>query len=186
MSHLLSVISCREKNLKCSNLFAGALLLLPCILYFQYSTGPQKLDINSLSNLYSNYKTSLSTMSGNIAASVYPLGQPSSMSLVDIQCTSGSASMTLHPIVNDPQASLRNLSTNFRGSSGGLSIRFPSTWEGEVISHLSNGSVRHAWEDLRVVNDGLRFRATKGNGSGQLNIWYVHLGIILPIFGTGS
>ena len=79
--------------------------------------------------------------------------------------------MTLHPYIDSPQASLRTLSTDFRGSSGGLRIQLPSTWEGEVTSHLSNGRVRHEWEGLRVLEDGPMFRAMKGNGLGKLNIW---------------
>ena len=79
--------------------------------------------------------------------------------------------MTLHPYIDSPQASLRTLSTDFRGSSGGLRIQLPSTWEGEVTSHLSNGRVRHEWEGLRVLKDGPMFRAMKGNGLGKLNIW---------------
>ncbi|CAF9925073.1 MAG: hypothetical protein ALECFALPRED_002896 [Alectoria fallacina] len=110
-------------------------------------------------------------MSGNIAASLYPLRQPRSMSHVDIRCMSGSTSLILHPYVDSPRASLRTLSTDFRGSSGGLNVRFPSTWEGEVMSHLNSGRVRYEWEGLRVLKDGPRFRATKGNGLGQLNIW---------------
>lgn len=110
-------------------------------------------------------------MSGNITASLYPLGPPSSMSHVDVRCMSGSTSLVLHPYVKSPQASLRTLSTDFRGGSGGLKIRFPPTWEGEVISHLNVGSVRHEWEGLRVLRDGPRFTATKGSGLGQLNIW---------------
>lgn len=121
--------------------------------------------------LVHNSKTALSTMSGNIAASLYPLGQPSSMSHVDVRCMSGSTSLILHPYVNSPQASLRTLSTDFRGASGGLEVCFPSTWEGEVMSHLNSGTVTHGWEGLRVLREGPRFTATKGNGLGQLNIW---------------
>lgn len=39
------------------------------------------------------------------------------------------------------------------------------------MSHLNSGTVRHEWEGLRVLRDGPRFTATKGNGLGQLNIW---------------
>ena len=60
---------------------------------------------------------------------------------------------------------------DFRGGSGGLKVCFPTTWEGEVMSHLKSGTVRHEWEGLRVLRDGPRFTATKGNGLGQLNIW---------------
>lgn len=79
--------------------------------------------------------------------------------------------MILHPYINSPQASLRSLSMDFRGSSGALKVHLPSTWEGEVISHLSSGRVRHEWEGLRVLQDGPKFTAMKGNGLGQLNIW---------------
>ncbi|CAD6572673.1 MAG: hypothetical protein ASARMPREDX12_005361 [Alectoria sarmentosa] len=121
--------------------------------------------------LVHNSETTLSTMSGNIAASVYPLRRPSSMSHVDVRCMSGSTSLILHPYLDNPRASLRTLTTDFRGSSGGLHVRLPSTWEGAVMSHLNSGRVRHEWEGLRVLKDGPRFAATKGNGLGQLNIW---------------
>lgn len=121
--------------------------------------------------LVHNYKTYVSTMTGSIAASLYPLGQPSSKSHVDVRCMSGSTSITLHPCVSCPQAGLRGISTDFRGSSGGLKVRFPSTWEGEVISHLNNGRVKHEWEGLQVLKDGPSFTAVKGSGVAQLNIW---------------
>ena len=110
-------------------------------------------------------------MSGNIGASLYPLAQPSSMSHVDVSCISGSASMVLHPCITSPRSSLRTLSTDLRSSSGAMKIRFPATWEGEIVSHLTSGRVRHEWEGLRVLKDGPRFTATKGHGSGKLNIW---------------
>ena len=76
--------------------------------------------------------------------------------------------MTIHPYVNSPQASLRTLSADFRGGSGKLKIRVPSTWEGQVTS---TGRVRHEWEGLRVLKDGPGFAAAKGNGLGKLAIW---------------
>ena len=60
---------------------------------------------------------------------------------------------------------------DFRGGSGALRVRVPSTWEGEVISQLTSGNLKHDWEDLRVLTNGPKFTATKGNGLGQLKIW---------------
>lgn len=79
--------------------------------------------------------------------------------------------MVLNPYVNDPKASIRALSINYRGSSGRLKVQFPSTWEGEAISHLNKDRVRHNWEGLHVKNDNSRFAAIKGNGPGKLNIF---------------
>lgn len=110
-------------------------------------------------------------MSGMIDVSLYPLSQPGSMSHVDLMCISGSTSMVLNPYVNDPKASIRALSINYRGSSGRLKVQFPSTWEGEVISHLNKDRVRHNWDGLHVKNDNSRFAAIKGNGPGKLNIF---------------
>ena len=60
---------------------------------------------------------------------------------------------------------------DFRGGAGALRVRVPSTWEGEVISQLTSGNLKHDWEDLRVLTNGPKFTATKGNGLGQLKIW---------------
>lgn len=60
---------------------------------------------------------------------------------------------------------------DFRGGSGALRVRVPSTWEGEVISQLTSGNLKHDWEGLRVLTNGPKFTATKGNGLGQLKIW---------------
>ena len=49
-------------------------------------------------------------------------------------------------------------------------IRFPSTWEGEIISRLMSGRTRHEWEGLRILEEGSCFRASNGNGAGQLYI----------------
>ena len=58
-----------------------------------------------------------------------------------------------------------------RGGSGALRLLLPSTWEGEVISQSTSGNLKHDWDGLRILTDGQRFTATKGNGLGQLNIW---------------
>lgn len=58
-----------------------------------------------------------------------------------------------------------------RGGSGALRLLVPSTWEGEVISQSTSGNLKHDWDGLRILTDGQRFTATKGNGLGQLNIW---------------
>ena len=119
---------------------------------------------------HSNHQTLISTMSGNISASLYPLKQSGPMSHIDVRCMSGFASTILHPYVPNPQGPLRALSADFRGSSSQLKVRFPSTWEGEVLSHLTSGRVRYQWPGLRILKDGPGFRATNGNGPGKLNI----------------
>ena len=60
---------------------------------------------------------------------------------------------------------------DIRGGSGALRVLVSSTWEGEVISQSTSGNLKHDWDGLRVLTNGPRFTATKGNGLGQLNIW---------------
>lgn len=121
-------------------------------------------------------------MSGNLIASLYPIGHPTSSHL-DIRNLSGSTSLTLNPNVPNPRTILRALSADLRGGSGAFRVRFPSSWEGEVVSHLSGGpggrggGIRHEWEGLRVLREGHLFRAVNGNGGAgrgeggkQLNI----------------
>ncbi len=119
-------------------------------------------------NYHSNGRTSLSTSSGSITASLHPLRHPGSMCHVHVRCLSGSASVTIHPYVDSPQASIRTLSADFRGGSGKLKVRVPFAWEGQVSS---DGRVRHEWEGLRVLKDGPGFAAVKGTGLGKLTIW---------------
>ena len=97
--------------------------------------------------------------------------------------------MNLHPYINSPQASIRTLSMDFRGGSGALRVRVPSTWEGEVNSQLTSGNLKHDWEDLRVLTNGPKFTATKGNGLGQLKIWGSSMNVELmgePMGGLSS
>ena len=108
-------------------------------------------------------------MSGDVAASIYPLVQTNSMSHIAVQCESGLATTILHPLYKSPKSSLRNLSASFSGSFGDVQVCFPSTWEGEIISHLITGRVRHEWEGLQVLEEGSTFRASSGIG-GQLYI----------------
>lgn len=119
--------------------------------------------------LIHNYKTTLSTMSGRIDASIYPC-QPNARSLVGLDCKSGSASLAIHPYVDSPQISLGLLSANCSSRSGRLKIRFPSTWEGTVSSNVKKDRIRHRWEGLRVLENGPNFTAIKGNGMGRLSI----------------
>lgn len=41
------------------------------------------------------------------------------------------------------------------------------------MAHLAGGGVKHEWEGLQVLKEGMRFRAVKGDGGGggQLNVW---------------
>ena len=110
-------------------------------------------------------------MSGKIDASIYPLVQANNArSDIDVRYVSGSASVTLYPLFNSPQSSIKALSARFSSASGKLEVRFPTTWEGEIISRLKSGKFRHDWEGLRVLEEGRNFRASNGNGGGQLYI----------------
>ena len=60
---------------------------------------------------------------------------------------------------------------DIQGGSGALKLLVPPTWEGEVISQSTSGNLKHDWDGLRVLTNGPRFTATKGNGLGQLTIW---------------
>ena len=92
---------------------------------------------------------------------------------------SGSVSVMLHPLVKNPQSGLRALSAKFSSISGQFKICFPSTWEGEIISRLMSGRLRHEWEGLRILEEGSCFRASNGNGTGQLYIKGMSTNVVL-------
>ena len=97
--------------------------------------------------------------------------------------------MNLRPYINSPQASIKTLSMDVRGGSGALRLLVPSTWEGEVVSQSTSGNLRHDWDGLRILTDGQRFTAKKGNGLGQLNIWGSSMNVELigePVRGSSG
>lgn len=119
--------------------------------------------------------TSLKTNSGSIVASLSPYGAAanSTRSEISTSSNSGHTEVTVHPLLGDAAAPLRQLYADYRHGSGGLVLSYPSTWEGTAQGTTASGGIDVHWEGLRVVRDrkggvSREFEAVKGDGDGVL------------------
>lgn len=140
----------------------------------QYITAIETRSGNITATLPHSKKTSIHTVGGNIHACLYPVGSTSTPSHIDVRNASGSTQLMLYPHIKQPAAPLRMVSGEYYGTTGSLNIVYPLTWEGNIISKMNNGMVKHHWPGLRVVRGGPRFTAKKGDAIGLFGEISIH------------
>ena len=118
-------------------------------------------------------RTSLKTSSGRIVAELVPFGPNTSRSDVETRTYSGGTDITVRPSSANASQPLRKLYADYQHGSGGLRVRYPSTWEGSVQGKTAAGGVDIKWDGLRIVKDkkgyvGREIEAVKGEGEGVL------------------
>ena len=118
-------------------------------------------------------RTSLKTSSGRIVAELVPFGPNTSRSDIETRTYSGGTDITVRPSSANASQPLRKLYADYQHGSGGLRVRYPSTWEGLVQGKTAAGGVDIKWDGLRIVKDkkgyvGREIEAVKGEGEGVL------------------
>ena len=136
-----------------------------------YTTAIKTRSGNITTTLPHSKRTSIHTVSGNITARLIPIGPTSAPSEIDIRNATGSTQVTLHAHLTQPTTPLRRISADYHGTTGSLNIVYPLTWQGDITSKMSKGSVKHQWPGLRVMRFGPRFTAEKGSALGELTIY---------------
>ena len=155
----------------------------------QYITTIETRSGNIIATLPHSKKTSMHTVSGNISVRLHPVGPTSTPSTIDVRNASGSTQLTLYPHLKQPSAPLRMIGGDYHGTTGSLNIVYPLTWEGEIVSKMSKGMVKHQWPGLRVFRAGPRFTAKKGDAVGMFGEIGIHgkgmevnlMGIDMPL-----
>lgn len=140
----------------------------------QYVTAIETRSGNIAATLPHSQKTSIHTVAGNINAYLHPVGPMNTPSHIDIRNASGSTQLTLYPHLKTPSVPLRTISGDYHGTTGSLNIVHPLTWEGDIISKMSRGMVKHHWPGLRVIRGGPRFTAKKGEAVGLVGELVIH------------
>ena len=118
--------------------------------------------------------TTLMSGSGSITATVYPIGDPNNKSMISTESVSGNTHLTIMPSLTKPDYPLRRLFSDHRVITGSIILRYPDTWEGDIVGKYLSGSVHVNFGDTRIVHDGTKsrswhdFRAVKGKGWGVM------------------
>jgi len=119
--------------------------------------------------------TSLRSLSGSTEATLAPYGQIAQATNILTDTQSSSTRLTVLSSLNSPDTPMRNLYSSHKSTSGSLGLHFPSTWEGEIEGETMSGSLRVAWEGVRIIKDGRdwngawrRLLAVKGDGQGKI------------------
>ena len=118
--------------------------------------------------------TILKSGSGGITAFLYPIGNPNNMSKISTESVNGNTHLTIMPSLTKPDYPLRRLFSNHKANTGSIDLRYPDTWEGDIMGKYLTGSVHVDFGDTRIVHDGGKgqswhdFAAVKGKGWGVM------------------
>ncbi|KAI9852575.1 MAG: hypothetical protein M1830_006783 [Pleopsidium flavum] len=119
--------------------------------------------------------TSLRSSSGSVEAILAPYGPVTQATNILTETQSASTRLTVLSSLTSPYTPMRNFYSSHKLASGSLRLHFPSTWEGEIEGWSMSGSLRIAWEGVRIIKDGRdwngawrRLIAVKGNGQGKI------------------
>ena len=139
----------------------------------EYKTGISSYSGSIHAETVHGTRTSLKTSSGRIVAELVPFGPNTSRSDIETRSYSGGTDITVRPSGANASQPLRKLYADYQHGSGGLRVRYPSTWEGSVQGRTAAGGVETKWDGLRIVKDkegyvGREIEAVKGEGEGVL------------------